>query len=47
MLCCCPMYYEVESLHENPDVQTFYNIDSKVDHKVFSVADSRDMYGEK
>ena len=41
------MYYEVENSHENPDVPTFYNIDSKVDHIVFSVADTRDMYGEK
>ena len=41
------MYYEVENPHENLDVPTFYNIDSKVDHIVFSVADMRDMYGEK
>ena len=44
------MYYEVENPHENPDVpifSMFYNIDSKVDHIVFSVADMRDMYGEK
>ena len=41
------MYYEVENPHENPDVSTFYNIDSKVGHIVFSVADMRDMCGEK
>ena len=41
------MYYEVENPHENPDVPTFYNINSKVYHIVFSVADMRDMYREK
>ena len=41
------MYYEVENPHENPEATVFYNIDLKVDHIVFSVADMRGMYGEK
>ena len=40
------VYYEVENLHENPDVPIFYNIDSKVDHMVMTVADMKEIYGE-
>ena len=41
------MYYEVENTHESLEATVFYNIDLKVDHIVFSVADMRGMYGEK
>ena len=41
------MYYEVENPHESPEATVFYNINLKVDHIVFSVADMRGMYGEK
>ena len=40
------MYYEVENPHKNLDVPVFYNIDYKVDHIIFSVADMRDIYGK-
>ena len=41
------MYYEVDNTHESLEATVFYNINLKVDHIVFSVADMRGMYGEK
>ena len=40
------MYYKVENPHENLDVPMIYNIDYKVDHIIFSVAEMRDIYTE-
>ena len=40
------MYYGVENPHDNPEIPMFYNVDSKIDHTVFSVAYIKDIYRE-
>ena len=40
------MYYEVENPHESPEATVFYNINLKVYHIVFPIADIRDIYRE-
>ena len=49
MLCHYPTtcIFQVENPHESPEATVFYNIDLKVDHIVFSIAEMRDIHGEE